>query len=80
MIDNSFKRRDNTLQEELPEMLAKRPPIYAHEPVFCFETAIKAFYYSLVVYDYEGTARLRKVSEDLYEMYLLWDRLYSCVS
>lgn len=49
------------MQEEVAEIMADRPPVCAREPVFCFETALKAFYFSLLVYDYNGTEELREV-------------------
>ena len=48
-------------QEEVAEIMSDRPPTCAWEPVFCLETALKAFYYSLIVYDYNGIDGLRPV-------------------
>ena len=48
-------------QEEVAEIMSDRPPTCAWEPVFCLETALKAFYYSLIVYDYSGIDGLRPV-------------------
>ena len=48
-------------QEDLPALLTSRPQAFAKEPVFCFETAMKCYYYSLLVYDYSGTEDLRPV-------------------
>ena len=48
-------------QEDLPSLLTSRPQAFAKEPVFCFETAMKCYYYSLLVYDYIGTEDLRPV-------------------
>lgn len=48
-------------QEEQEAALAERPPIYAKEPLFCFETAVKALYYSMLVYYYKGSDELGPV-------------------
>ncbi|KFM23579.1 hypothetical protein F751_2838 [Auxenochlorella protothecoides] len=45
-------------EEEQEAALAERPPIYAKEPLFCFETAVKALYYSMLVYYYKGSDEL----------------------
>lgn len=46
-------------EADKPRLLAERPALYAKEPMFCFETALKAFYFSELVYYYDGTDKLK---------------------
>lgn len=48
-------------EAELPDAVAARPALYKEEPMFCFETAVKALYFSRLVYYYDGTDKLARV-------------------